>query len=267
LVVYLIVGVAQLLYQFWPHTRHIGRLGFLDRWIQTPSNHRVHHACNGRYLNKNYVGVFLIWDRLFGTFEEEADDVPCVYGVDGEVDPWNPLWANLQFYWSLASDSWHARSWLDKVRVWLAPPGWRPADLRERTSAPATARVQRPTNSLRVYAMVQFAVVIAANQHFLIISATQGIAANTLYFAIVLAGLTTSSTVLEGRREFFFAEAARLLLIAAGVIVTGTWLGGVNSPAAVAAIAVYAMGSLFWFTHLWRKSSSGPAEQRLCAHG
>ena len=70
------VGVAQLFYQFWPHTRHIGRLGFLDRWIQTPSNHRVHHAQNDIYLDQNYVGVFLIWDRLFGTFQEELDEEP-----------------------------------------------------------------------------------------------------------------------------------------------------------------------------------------------
>ena len=100
--VFLLTGVTQLFYQFWPHTRHIGRLGILDRWIQTPSNHRVHHAQNDIYLDKNYVGVFLIWDRLFGTFQEERDDEPCIYGVRGQLKSWNPVWANLHYWWLMA---------------------------------------------------------------------------------------------------------------------------------------------------------------------
>ena len=130
--VFLLVGVAQLFYQFWPHTRHIGRLGALDRWIQTPSNHRVHHAQNDIYLDKNYVGVFLIWDRLFGTFQEELDEEPCIYGIRGQLRSWNPVWANLHYYWAMAQDSWHAASWWDKLRVWVAGPGWRPADVAAR---------------------------------------------------------------------------------------------------------------------------------------
>ena len=113
--VFLLTGVTQLFYQFWPHTRHIGRMGILDRWIQTPSNHRVHHAQNDIYLDKNYVGVFLLWDRLFGTFQEERDDEPCIYGVRGQLKSWNPVWANLH-YWSLmASDCRHAQSWRRQI--------------------------------------------------------------------------------------------------------------------------------------------------------
>ena len=97
--VFLMVGVIQLFYQFWPHTQHIARLGFLDRWIQTPSNHRVHHAQNDIYLDKNYVGVFLIWDHLFGSFQEELDGEPCIYGIRGQLNSWNPVWANLHYYW------------------------------------------------------------------------------------------------------------------------------------------------------------------------
>ena len=103
------VGVAQLFYQFWPHTRLIGRLGSLDRWIQTPSNHRVHHAQNDIYLDKNYVGVFLIWDHLFGSFQEELDDEPCIYGIRGQLKSWNPVWANLHYYWAMVKDSWLCR--------------------------------------------------------------------------------------------------------------------------------------------------------------
>jgi hypothetical protein len=82
-------------------------MGFLDRWIQTPSNHRVHHAQNDIYLDKNYVGVCLIWDRIFGSFQEELDEEPCIYGIRGQLNSWNPVWANLHYYWAMAQDAWH----------------------------------------------------------------------------------------------------------------------------------------------------------------
>ena len=91
------------LYQFWPHRRLIGPLGILDRSIQTPSNHRVHHAQNDTYLDRNYGGVFLLWDRLFGTFQEERDEEPCIYGVRGQLKSWNPVWPNLHYWWLMAA--------------------------------------------------------------------------------------------------------------------------------------------------------------------
>lgn len=257
--VYLTVGIAQLLYQFWPHTRHIGKLGALDRWVQTPSNHRVHHACNGRYLNKNYVGVFLIWDRLFGTFEEECADTPCVYGITDNVDPWNPVWANVHFFWSLAVDSWKTQYWRDKARLWFAAPGWRPSDLQHsRTHSGAPPRVSIP--SMRAYAVVQFAVIIAANQHFLLTFHGQTFMSNALYFGLILAGLTTVSALLAGRSEFFVFEPVRLLLIGGATAATGTWLGNIHSAAIVTAVVLYAAASLVWFGMLWRAYSSGIAE-------
>jgi hypothetical protein len=108
--------------------------------------------------------------------------------------------------------------------------------------------------SLRTYALVQFAVMIAANQHFLTTFPNQGLVSNALYFAVILAGLTTASIALAGRSEFFAAEPARLLTIAAGVMATGTWLGGVRSPAIVTVIVVYAFAALAWFAVLWRRA-------------
>lgn len=135
--VFAVVGLIDLLYQYWVHTQQIGKLGWFDRWFCAPSNHRVHHAVNDRYLDKNYGGIFIIWDRLFGTYEEEHDDEPCVYGTRGPLRSWNPVWANLQVYWDLAKDSWRAERWSDKLRVWLKPPGWRPADVAAKWPKPA----------------------------------------------------------------------------------------------------------------------------------
>ncbi len=132
-----IVALIDLLYQYWVHTQQIGRLGWFDRWFCAPSNHRVHHAVNDRYLDRNYGGILIVWDRLFGSFEPEDDAEPCVYGTRSPLRSWNPLWANLQVYADLAHDAWHAGRWIDKLRVWVMPPGWRPADVAARFPKPA----------------------------------------------------------------------------------------------------------------------------------
>jgi len=88
-------------------TRHIGKMGWFELFFVTPSNHRAHHAQNDVYIDKNYGGVFIIWDRLFGTYQEELDDQPVIFGITGAVKSWNPLWVNAQVYAQLAHDAWH----------------------------------------------------------------------------------------------------------------------------------------------------------------
>ncbi|GMV74039.1 MAG: hypothetical protein AMXMBFR78_09900 [Rubrivivax sp.] len=131
------VALIDLLYQFWVHTQQVGRLGWFDRWFCSPSNHRAHHAVNDRYLDRNYGGILIVWDRLFGTFVEEDDADPCVYGTRSPLRSWDPIAANLQVYRELLQASRAARRWRDKLRVWIAPPGWRPADVAARDRKPA----------------------------------------------------------------------------------------------------------------------------------
>ena len=130
--VFAVVALIDLLYQFWVHTRQIDRLGWFDRWFCAPSNHRVHHAVNDVYLDRNYGGILVVWDRLFGSFQPELDDPPCVYGTRSPLQSWNPVWANVEVYAALVHDTRHARRWSDKLRLWLKPPGWRPAELEQR---------------------------------------------------------------------------------------------------------------------------------------
>ena len=130
-----IVALVDLLYQFWVHTELVGKLGWFDRVFCSPSNHRVHHAVNDIYLDRNYGGILVLWDRMFGSFREE--DEKCVYGTRGDLRSWDPLWANVEVYWALARDSWHTRGWSDKLRIWFKPPGWRPPDLAQRQPKPA----------------------------------------------------------------------------------------------------------------------------------
>jgi alkylglycerol monooxygenase len=127
-----IVAPLHLFAQFWYHTQHIGKMGFLEHIIVTPSHHRVHHAINPVYLDKNYSQIFIIWDKLFGTFQEELADVPPVYGVTRPVRTWNPIKINFMHVWLLIKDAWHAQSYWDKLRIWFMPLGWRPADVAKK---------------------------------------------------------------------------------------------------------------------------------------
>ena len=261
--VFLLVGVIQLFYQFWPHTRLIGRMGFLDRWIQTPSNHRVHHAQNDAYLDKNYVGVFMLWDHLFGTFQEELDAEPCIYGVRGQLKSWNPIWANLHYYWMMARDCRHARRWRDKLRIWFAPPGWRPGDVAARFPKQPYdprhdfARFDPPRSlALSVYVLAQFAALLVAHSHFLALLPRQSTAWNALYFVFLMLSLVLLGGLLENRRLFVMLEAGRLMAVVAVVGAAGRWFN-LRDAAARQAIALFAAASLVCLALILRRNSPG----------
>ena len=127
-----VVAPLHLFAQFWYHTQHIGRMGFLEKIIVTPSHHRVHHAINPEYLDKNYGQIFIFWDHWFGTYQEEMAEVPAVYGVTRPVQTWNPIKINFQHLWLLIQDAWRAEKWADKLKIWFMPLGWRPADVAQK---------------------------------------------------------------------------------------------------------------------------------------
>jgi len=127
-----ILAPLHLFAQFWYHTRHIGKLGWLEYIIVTPSQHRVHHAINPIYIDKNLSAVFCVWDRVFGTFQEELESEPPVYGVLKPVRTWNPIFINFQHAYHLILDAYHTQSIKDKFRLWFMPTGWRPEDVQKK---------------------------------------------------------------------------------------------------------------------------------------
>jgi alkylglycerol monooxygenase len=124
-----VLGPIQLFAQFWYHTRHINKMGFLEKIIVTPSHHRVHHAVNPEYMDKNLSQIFIVWDKLFGTFAEEKKEVPPVYGITRPARTWNPIKINFQHLWLLIKDAWRTKSWKEKFTLWFKPTGYRPADV------------------------------------------------------------------------------------------------------------------------------------------
>ena len=127
-----VVAPLHLFAQFWYHTQHIGKMGFLEKIIVTPSHHRVHHAINPVYMDKNYGQIFIFWDKWFGTFQKELPDVPPVYGITRPVRTWNPIKINFQHVWLLIKDAWRTRSWKDKLTLWFRRTGYRPADVAQK---------------------------------------------------------------------------------------------------------------------------------------
>ncbi len=147
-------GVS-LVYQFWIHTEAVRRLPApLEYVLNTPSHHRVHHARNPRYLDRNYAGILIIWDRMFGTFEAEREDEPCRYGIVKNLGDFNILRAVFHEWSAIAADLARARSPREALMVVFGPPGWRPdgegdtaRGLRARWEARQAAAVSSPAAS------------------------------------------------------------------------------------------------------------------------
>ena len=130
-----ITAPIHLFAQFWYHTRLVDKMGWLENIIVTPSHHRVHHAINDEYLDKNFSEIFIVWDKWFGTFQEELPDVPPVYGTKKQANTWNPVLINYQHLWQLIKDAFHSllsgNVW-DALRIWFMPTGWRPTEIAKK---------------------------------------------------------------------------------------------------------------------------------------
>jgi len=127
--IFVILGPIHLFMQFWYHTKLIDKMGWLEKIIVTPSHHRVHHAINSEYIDKNYGQIFIIWDKLFGTFQPELSDIKPIFGVLRPVKTWNPVIINYKHLWQLIQDAYHTKNLWDRIRIWFMPTGWRPKDV------------------------------------------------------------------------------------------------------------------------------------------
>ncbi|WDZ97099.1 sterol desaturase family protein [Herbaspirillum sp. WKF16] len=196
-----IAGLVVLVYQFWIHTEHIGKLGWFDRVFSSPSNHRVHHAVNEQYLDKNYGGMLVIWDRMFGTFAEEKEAV--VYGTRTPLNSWDPVWAVFSGYWQLAYSAAQMPRWQDRVKIWFKPPGWRPAGMApyppfDLEAARSRYDVQRPRIA-DALAGLQFLVLLVAACALLWIAEEHSYLRLLLASAALLAGFWALGAFMQRR--------------------------------------------------------------------
>lgn len=222
--VYLTCAGLNLIYQFWVHTRHIDRLWNWFEWLMvTPSHHRVHHAQNAVYIDKNHGGVFIIWDKMFGTFQAELDDEAIIYGVRRPLHSFNPAWANVQIWWSLIKDAWRTDSWWDKCRIWFMPTGWRPADVEQRypiaKSDLAKFKKYDPQvdSASQWYGFAQLAMNVGLLIYFLFFMSGLEFGVLLLAFIVISLPLVTTAWLLEGRGHQW--ELSRLVFSAAAYVI------------------------------------------------
>ncbi len=217
--VFAVTAIVNLLYQYWIHTEQVGKLGWFDRWFSSPSNHRVHHAVNDRYIDRNYGGILMIWDRLFGSFVEETER--CVYGTRAPLDSWDPLWANLEVYADLARKSRHAARWRDRLLVWIMPPGWQPATATgEHWAKPhfdviGLRRYDPPMRrGTRLFVVVQFCALLVSSTLLLWFESSLDVSAVAAWSVATIAVLWITGAVMQGRLRLPVALATEAALVA-----------------------------------------------------
>ncbi len=214
-----ILGPLHLFGQFWYHTRHIGKLGWLEYILVTPSQHRVHHAINKEYIDKNLAAIFCIWDRAFGTFQEELDDVPCVYGTLKPVRTWNPILINFQHLWFLTQDAWYTSSIKDKFKIWFMPTGWRPKDVVKTIPRSKVENVFNQEKYKFEYTLIHK---IFVGFHFLTLNivlfiflssfADLSFSDKTGYFLLIFSTIFSFSSVMDGYKWSINFEFIRIFL-------------------------------------------------------
>lgn len=226
------IAPLHLFAQFWYHTRHIGKLGFLEKIIVTPSHHRVHHAINPEYLDKNLAAIFICWDKWFGTFQEELDDVPPVYGITRPAATWNPIKINFQHLWLLMKDAWHTRNLWDKLRIWFMPTGWRPADVVDKYPVFKIEDVYhfekyhpRHHPLLPTWSWVQLATTLLLISYFFGNIAGIGSPQMFFYGGFIFLSVYANTELMDRNANAIYWEGLKNMFGIVWIIQTGDWFG------------------------------------------
>jgi sterol desaturase/sphingolipid hydroxylase (fatty acid hydroxylase superfamily) len=236
-VVWITCYSVNLLYQFWIHTQLIGTLGPAEWVMNTPSHHRVHHGTNPAYIDKNYAGIFIVWDRLFGTFTKESE-VP-MYGTLVPLRSWNPLWANVGPFVGIARLASSHSGWQSKLMAWWGPPGWTPdGEVHPPFPAPDRGYDARSIPALGPYVVAHLIPVATATAMALTFDKQAPLG------VLLLAGIYIIWTgmgwagLFERRRWAVSLELCRLVAVGAAALV---WGAGQSLVAVLLAVTVVIM--------------------------
>jgi len=222
----------QLFLQFWYHTQHIKKMGFLEKILVTPSHHRVHHAINPEYMDKNHSQIF-IWDKLFGTFQEELESVPAVFGITRPAQTWNPIRINFQHLWLMISDAWRSEKWEDKFTIWFKPTGWRPENFEEKYPVTKIKNVydfekygKTPhSNKLVFWSISQAAITLLFITYLFDSIAKIGLPNIFVYGTFIFITIYSYTELMDTRKFSVFWEAIRFLFGIAIIFWLGDWFG------------------------------------------
>ena len=256
------VSGFNLLYQFWIHTEAINKL---PRWFEavfnTPSHHRVHHARNPKYIDKNHGGTFIVWDRMFGTFKEEEERP--TYGITKNLNSWNPFWANVSHYSDMWKDIRTIPNLSDKIRYIFHKPGWLPEymggyrapyDIDPKTHRKFDISAAKAVN---VYVFVQYIVLLAGTALFLfnLTAFENNLLQKSVLALIIIVSTVSFGSMFEARNWAFVVEAVRLLAVPLTMLYFFPDIQNQILP--LSGLIIYSLGSLIWISVL-RKSIIHP---------
>ena len=205
--IFAVLGPIHLFMQFWYHTRLINKMGWLEKFLVTPSHHRVHHAINTKYMDKNYGQILIVWDKLFGTFQAELEEEKPVFGIIRPANTWNPIIINYKHTWQLLKDAYFAKAWKDKIRIWFMPTGWRPKDVENQypiSTVDSKSQIKYQTknsNKLIIWSFFQMAT--TGSLMLLMFTIASKISNITLFFLALFLILNVFSytSMLDGRKK------------------------------------------------------------------
>lgn len=207
-------------------------MGFLEKIIVTPSHHRVHHAINKEYLDKNHGQIFIFWDKWFDTFQEGLKEVPPVFGITRPAQTWNPIKINFQHLWLFIQDAWRAENWKDKLRIWFMPTGWRPEGFEEKYPVHKIENVYNfekynPKHSsfLTYYSIVQLFMTLGFVSHLFANVGTIGLPSIFVYGLFILITIYSQTELMDSNANAYFFELYRMLLGFGILFIYGDWFG------------------------------------------
>ena len=254
------VAPLHLFLQYWYHTRLIGKMGWLEKIIVTPSHHRVHHAINPIYLDKNLGEVFIFWDKLFGTFQPELESEPPVYGVTRPVKTWNPFRINFQHFALLFRDAWHTKKGMDKLLIWFKPLGWRPEDVKERFPIETIKNPQKQVkwqspedDILKIWSWTQMFFNYFLLVYFFLQIGNIGSPQIFIYGGFVFLSIFAYTELMDGSISGVILEVIKSILGLSLIYNTGDWFGVASFwpwylPIVIAYL-IFSMGfvPIYWF--------------------
>ena len=219
-----------LFLQFWYHTKHIKKLGFLEQIIVTPSHHRVHHAINPEYMDKNHGQIFIFWDKLFGTYQEELDSVPAVFGITRPAQTWNPFRINFQHLWLLISDAWRAENWKDRFTIGFKPTGGRPENFEEKYPVTKISNVYsfnkygtQHSNILMYWSAIQMFVTLGLVSYLYLSIAQMELQNIFIYGTFIFISVYSYTELMDTNNYSLFWESLRFVFGIGIISYFGNW--------------------------------------------
>ena len=257
--VFAFIAPIHLFMQFWYHTKLINKMGVLEYILVTPSHHRVHHAINEEYLDKNFSQIFIIWDKLFGTFQKELDKVMPVYGTLRPAKTWNPMIINFKHMAQLIKDAWYAEIFSDKLKIWFMPTGWRPENVISSHTIHCIKnpyeQVKYKTNNsplLLLWVWIQFIIAGILMVHLFIIIQNHSSTMYYLYATFIFIHIFSFTATLDHKMYAVISDLSKLTLGLIILYLQGYSWFGINQIFSIILVSYFILSIIttFYFCRL-----------------